>query len=188
MTLNIKISNRGMKLGKDLEKFVNKKTIKLDRYIHGIQDVRVDLSHNISARDANDRFKAQITVVGNRFVLRAEERSADIHSAFDSALAKMQNRISKYKGKRFDRKTESASDDENAIEAIEASYEDQTNPEIVKRKLFLLNPMDENEALEQMKILDHEDFFLFFNIETNAMNVLYKRRDGDFGLIEGQLA
>ena len=72
-------------------------------------------------------------------------------------------------------------------EKIEEQTEDSA-PEIVRRKHFLLHPMDEAEAIEQMSLLGHEDFFVFFNANTNSINVLYKRRDGKFGLIEPEVA
>jgi putative sigma-54 modulation protein len=61
-------------------------------------------------------------------------------------------------------------------------------PEIVKRKRFPITPMDENEAIEQMSLLGHDNFFIFYNFETSSINVLYRRRDGSYGLIEPELA
>ena len=66
--------------------------------------------------------------------------------------------------------------------------EDEDVPKIVRRKHFLLHPMDEQEAMDQMDLLGHEDFFVFFNTNTNGINILYKRRDGDFGSIETEIA
>ena len=185
--IRTEISIRGMSIGEKLRKLIHTKGVKLERYIHGIQEVRIDLHHNKSARDASDRYKAQITVIGNRFILRSEERSADIRSAFDSAIGKMQSRISKYKGKQFNKKGDGSSIIDADIKEMELKYVEDSIPEIVRRKRFELFPMDENEALEQMKLLDHDKFFLFFNVESNSMNVLYKRRDGNYGLIEGNL-
>ena len=71
------------------------------------------------------------------------------------------------------------------MEAAEEEFEEE--PVIARRKQFTLIPMDENEAIEQMKLLGHEDFFVFYNVNTNAINVLYHRRDGSYGLIEPQL-
>lgn len=67
---------------------------------------------------------------------------------------------------------------------MEESIEENPPVRIVRRKTFTLVPMDENEAIEQMSLVEHEDFFIFYNVNTNAINVLYKRNDGDFGLIE----
>jgi putative sigma-54 modulation protein len=78
-----------------------------------------------------------------------------------------------------------------AIETIEAESIERDEAEefiIVRRKKFTLTPMDEAEAMEQMALLGHENFFVFYNGRTNAVNVLYRRRDGAFGLIETELA
>ncbi|MFN2146050.1 MAG: sigma 54 modulation/S30EA ribosomal C-terminal domain-containing protein, partial [Anaerolineales bacterium] len=81
---------------------------------------------------------------------------------------------------------------EAAMEMIEeemaAEFEVEVEPEIARRKKFILYPMDEYEAVEQMKLLGHENFFIFFNMETNSVNVLYTRRDGTYGLIETEMA
>jgi putative sigma-54 modulation protein len=68
-----------------------------------------------------------------------------------------------------------------------ATDEDEEAPLIVRRKHFVLTPMDEFEAIEQMQLLGHEDFFVFYNANSNAINVLYKRRDDTYGLIEPQI-
>jgi putative sigma-54 modulation protein len=69
----------------------------------------------------------------------------------------------------------------------EKNLEKPASP-IVRRKTFKLVPMDEAEALEQMRMLGHENFFIFFNVETDAINVLYQRRDGTYGLIEPKVS
>jgi putative sigma-54 modulation protein len=65
--------------------------------------------------------------------------------------------------------------------------EEVSEPVIARRKHFLLTPMDESEAIEQMQLLGHEDFFVFYNAATNLINVLYHRRDGTYGLIEPEI-
>ena len=67
------------------------------------------------------------------------------------------------------------------------SYEEEEPPIIVRRKQFTVSPMDESEAIEQMSLLGHEDFFVFFNASTESINVLYRRRDGTYGLIEPEI-
>jgi len=65
---------------------------------------------------------------------------------------------------------------------------EESEPVVARRKKFVLYPMDEFEALEQMKLLGHENFFIFYNMETSSVNVLYTRRDGTYGLIETEMA
>jgi putative sigma-54 modulation protein len=187
MAFEIEIYGRNLEVSDRIQTFVEKKVSKLDRYLSNIDDVRVDLAYVKSARSATDRQVAQITLRGKGFILRAEERADDIFTAFDAALSKMQRRIERYKGKHY----RGRGDGKSVAEFVEAGvdeYADEAEPEIVRRKHFLLHPMDELEAIEQMNLLGHEDFFVFYNANTNTINVLYKRRDGKFGLIEPEIA
>jgi putative sigma-54 modulation protein len=187
MAFEVEIYGRNLDITERIQGYVEKKVTKLDRYISNLDEIRVDLAYVKSARSATDRQVAQITLRGKGFILRAEERADDIFTAFDSALSKMQRRIERFKGKHFRGRGDGKSVADLVTEKIEDQTE-ETQPEIVRRKHFLLHPMDEVEAIEQMDLLGHEDFFVFFNANTNSINVLYKRRDGKFGLIEPEVA
>ena len=183
MTLEVEIYGRNMDVTDRITDYVTKKVSKLDRYLPGIDEARVDLDYIKSARSASDRQVAQITVRGKGFILRSEERADDIIAAFDTALERMQRRIERYKGKHY----RGRGDGRSAAEVLQTEAEEESTelgPVIVRRKRFTLVPMDEMEALEQMELLGHELFFVFFNVNSNAVNVLYKRRDGNYGLIE----
>ena len=184
MAIEVEIYGRNMEITDRIEEYVTKKVSKLDRYLPGIEEARVDVSYVKSARSAADRQVAQITIRGKGFILRSEERSDDIFSALDTALDKMQRRIERYKGKRFRGRGDGRSTADLALEAQEDEESTELGPVIARRKRFELVPMDELEALEQMALLGHETFFVFFNASTNEINVLYKRRDGTYGLIE----
>jgi putative sigma-54 modulation protein len=186
--VEIEVKSRDMEVSDRLYEYVSEKTAKLDRYINGIIDAHVDLAFVKSARDANDRHVAQITLRGKGFELRAEERTDEIFSAFDLALDKIQRRIERYKGKHYRGRGDGTSVAEAAMEILESQSQGQEEEPVIKRrKKFLLTPMDELEAIEQMNLLGHEDFFVFFNVETNSVNVLYMRRDGSYGLIDTEL-
>jgi len=181
MTVDVEINVRNLELTDQIRSYVNKKVSKLDRYLPEINHVKIDLVYMKSARDANDRNIAQITSKGPKVVLRTEERASDLFTAFDSAWDKMQRQAKKYKGKR----TRGRGDGRSAAEVLPLPTErGEITSTIARRKSFDLIPMHESEALEQMKLLGHENFFIFFNIETNTINVLYQRRDGSYGLIE----
>lgn len=184
MTPEVEIFGRNMEVTDRIHDFVMKKVGKLDRYLPGIEEARVDLAYVKSARSAADRQVAQITVRGKGFILRSEERADDIFAALDTALEKMQRRIERYKGKRY----RGRGDGKTVTEVITSATEEEEmvgeGPVIVRRKKFVLVPMSEFEAIEQMELLGHEDFFVFFNADTNSVNVLYLRRDGTYGLIE----
>jgi putative sigma-54 modulation protein len=187
MTLDVQVYGRNVEVTDRIYDYARKKVSKLDRYLNDVDEARVDLAFIKSARSAEDRQVAQITVRGRGYILRAEERSDDVYTALDSALEKLQRQMERYKGKR----QRGRGDGKTASEVIseiseEAGEEDRSL--IVRRKKFILTPIDEVEALEQMKLLGHEDFFVFYNSVTNAVNVLYLRRDGLYGLIETEIS
>ena len=187
MTLEVEIHGRNIEITDQIDDYVTKKVSKLDRYLNGIEEARVDLAYSKSARSAADRQVAQITVRGKGFILRSEERADDIFAAIDTATAKMQRRIERFKGKRF----RGRGDGKSAAEVVPIEEEDEFEEldlQIVRRKRFTVSPMDEQEAMDQMSLLGHEDFFVFFNVNTNGINILYKRRDGTYGLIVPEIA
>ena len=186
MALEVDIFTRNMEITENIHDYVEKKASKLDKYLNAIEEVRVDLAFVKSARNANDRNVAQITVRGKGFILRSEERADDLFAAIDQSLEKINRQIERYKGKRRHGRGDGIPVGEAFALNVEAE-EDQSEPVIARRKEFTLIPMNETEAIEQMTLLGHEDFFVFYNAETNAINVLYTRRDGTFGLIQPTL-
>lgn len=185
MTQKIETVARNMRLTDNTREYVEKKAAKLERYLQEIDQVRIELSHVKSARSALDRQVAQITVHGKGFILRSEERADDIHAAFDTALDKIQRQIDRYKGKHY----RGRGDGRSAAEVVEEEElpVDETGellPLIGRRKKFIVLPMTEDEALEQMRLLGHNNFFIFFNADQNAIQVLYRRHNGTYGLIE----
>jgi putative sigma-54 modulation protein len=185
MAQKIEITARNMRLTDNTRDYVEKKAAKLERYLQEIDEIRVELSHIKSARSAQDRQVAQITVHGKGFILRSEERSDDIHAAFDTALDKVQRQIDRFKGKHY----HGRGDGRSAAEVVdnEEAPVDETGellPLIARRKKFIVLPMTEDEAVEQMRLLGHDNFFIFFNAEQNSIQVLYRRRNGSYGLIE----
>ncbi|NLG99820.1 MAG: ribosome-associated translation inhibitor RaiA [Chloroflexi bacterium] len=190
MALEVAIFPKNMELTDRINEYVTKKISKLDRYLPDIDETRVDLAYQKSARNPSDRQVAQITIRGRGYILRTEERSDDIFSAVDLALEKMQRKIERFKGKRERGRGDGATIGQSTSEAQLAGAEAEEPEEtyvIARRKTFNLVPMDENEALEQMSRLGHENFFVFYNGETNKVNVLYRRRDGTYGLIDPTL-
>ena len=176
---------RNMRLTDNTRDYVEKKAAKLERHLPGIDEIRIELSHEKTARSATDRQVAQITVRGKGFILRTEERTDDLHGAFDVALEKMQRQIERYKGKHYHGRGNGRSAAE-VVEEDELLMDDtgELMPLIARRKKFVVLPMSEDEAVEQMRLLGHDNFFVFFNAEKNSIQVLYRRRNGSYGLIE----
>jgi putative sigma-54 modulation protein len=184
MTQKIETVARNMRLTDNIRDYVEKKAAKLERFLQEIDEIRVELSHIKSARSALDRQVAQITVHGKGFILRSEERADDIHAAFDAALEKVQRQIDRYKGKHYHGRGDGRSAAEVLEEDLPVDETGELLPLIARRKKFIVLPMNEDEAVEQMRLLGHDNFFVFFNAEQNSIQVLYRRRNGTYGLIE----
>ena len=173
-----------------LREYVEKKVDKLDRYLPDIQEARVELSTQ-NTRSIQDRQVAQLTVRGNGLILRAEERTDDMFASIDAVIDKMHRQIARYKGKRIDRwQGQGPNRGEFEMPPLETDIleelaEEQTR-RIVRVKRFAVSRMDEEEAIEQMELLGH-DFFVFFNPNSGYMSVLYRRKDGKYGLLEPEL-
>jgi putative sigma-54 modulation protein len=187
MSPGLDIQARNMEVTDRIHDYVEKKANKLDKFLPAIEETRVELSFEKSARNAADRNIAQITVRGKNLLLRSEERADDIFAAFDSAVDKMQRQIDRYKGKRY----RGRGDGRSAAEVVpmpELEEEPEEEELVVRRKRFALIPMNEAEAIEQMQLLGHDNFFIFFDADANRIKVLYRRRNGTFGLIEPEVS
>lgn len=189
MAVSIQIHARDLNVTPRLREYIEKKVSKLDRYLPTINEVRVDLAEVKTARSAGDRQVAQLTVYLRGVVLRSEERKDDIYAAVDAVLDKMHRQIERYKGKHWRGRGNGASADTLALAETEEALAEETEPlgSVVRRKRFVVTPMNEAEAQEQMQLLGHDNFFVFYNADTNRINVLYRRKDGDFGLIEPEV-
>lgn len=183
MELSINVHN--IKLTDQLQKYVEKKTGRLDRYMPNLSEARIELAEQ-HARNVEERQVAQLTVRDHRgTILRAEERSNDIFAAVDAVVDKMYRQMSRYRGKKR-RNRRGGVEVEELVGAeplpIEEAMEDSDNI-VVRRKRFSLRPMSVDEAADQMELLGH-DFYVFFNSEDEAINVVYRRRDNNYGLLQ----
>lgn len=182
MEQKVEVTAKNMELTDRIKEYIDKKVPRLERLLPTIENIKFDLSYTKTARNRSDREVAQITITGKGFVLRTEERNSDMLTAIDNAVDKMQRQIERFKGKRSRGRGDGVPASE--VVPLQTEEEESIRTAIVRRKSFTLVPMDENEAIEQMSLVAHEDFFIFYNVNTNSINVLYKRRDGDLGLIE----
>ena len=178
--MEVSIFARNMEVTPRLSEYVEQKVGKLDRYLPWIDDARIDLTVE-NTRSAAHRQVAQLTVRAHGTILRAEERTQDMFASIDAVLDKMYRQIARYKGKRQDRW-------QTAVEVlpIEESVE-ETVGEIVRVKRFDVRPMAPEEAIEQMELLGHS-FYIFLNADEDALNVVYRRDDGNYGLLQPEFA
>ena len=191
--MDVFIHGLNMKVPEAIDTYARKKLERLDRYLPGIADLRLDLAQE-NTRRGGDLSIAQITIRHRRgAILRAEERvTGDIPAAINLAVDKMYRRIERFKGKRAnhkvkDRFTISAEEltqaEEIPEEELEAeAAEVETVGGVLRRKEVAVSAMNEEEAIEQMELLGHT-FFIFYNTSTGGINVVYKRHDRGYGVL-----
>ncbi|MFC2060709.1 HPF/RaiA family ribosome-associated protein, partial [Chloroflexota bacterium] len=134
-------------------------------------------------KSPQQRFVVQVTIDSSGTLLRGEERGEDLFTAIDKVTAVMDRQVERYKGKQ-QKKRKGVS-----IARSEFSPETETTEraaKVTKVKRFTIKPMSVGEAIDQMELLGH-DFFLFLNADTGAINLLYQRKDANYGLIEPEL-
>lgn len=182
------VQGKGIEVTEHVHDYVEKKLGKLDRYLSTISEIRVELSTH-RTRSAEDRQVAQVTVRTNRAILRAEERTNDIFTSIDMVMDKIRRQIDRYKTKRRSKSRNAAASMEVEPVVETAPMEEEEGVEqgqIVRVKRFSVTPMTPEEAIEQMELLGH-DFFVFYNMNEGAINVLYRRRDGNYGLLQPEM-
>lgn len=178
--MRTEVKDRNGAVSAELREYAEKKVGKLARYFHHLQQVTL---HQSAERG---RHIVELSVEGDGVLLRSEVRDKDVHSAVDSAVEKMETQVKRFKDRlrhghqRPGPVKESVAD----LPAVSSGTGDERRrPRIVRRKRFPMKPMSAEEAATLMEMVSH-DFFLFENEETGAVSVLYRRQDGDYGLIE----
>lgn len=187
--MDVNIHSHNLEVTERLESYVEKKTDRLDRYMPNLTAVNVDLSTE-NTRSVGERQVAQITVRDDRgTILRAEERSNDIFAAIDAVIDKLYRQIKRYRGKQKRRWRENVVPEEDFLgEPLPLTEDENEEGEqnVVRYKRFPIQPMSTDEAIDQMELLGH-DFFVFFNADEESINVLYRRHDGNYGLLQPDL-
>jgi len=174
------IARNDVSVSPAIEEYANTRISKMARYLPSIDGGKVEISRE-GTRQPDQRFVVQATLNSNGMVIRAQEKADDIRTAIDRVVDALTNRVSRYKGKRFEKGKDTVRTMEPVLAAGDADTVQQGR--VVKTKQFTLKPMPVDEATEQMELLGH-DFFLFINSDNGKANLLYRRKDGDYGLIE----
>lgn len=171
MLINVKGKN--IDITPALKAYSEKKLQRLQKYFNHIQlmEVTQSLQRNWHV--------VEVLVEGDGILLRAEERATDMYEAIDLVSKKLEEQMRRYK-ERLVRKHRTAPEESLPEEEV---VEESEEPRIVRIKRFPIKPMAPEEAAQQMELLNHS-FFVFLNSETQQVNVIYKRRDGNYGLIE----
>lgn len=171
--MNIILTGRHLDITPALKHYAEEKIKKFDRYISNISEVIVTLSVE------KYRHKTEVLIKVNGVLIQAEGITGEIYSSIDDVVEKLERQIRKYKEKLVShRKGEGKSS--GALSRVPSIVE---TGRIIKNKRFEMKPMSPDEAAMQMELLD-KDFFVFTNVGSGEINVIYRRKDGNFGLIE----
>ncbi|MDP9356136.1 MAG: ribosome-associated translation inhibitor RaiA [Chloroflexota bacterium] len=164
-----------------LKDFALERAATLDHLVDRVVDAQMELRRR-HQRSGGEATKVQLTIQVGRQLLRAEEEDHDPRRAIDQVVNKMARQIRRYHDKRTDRKgrrTELVVPD---TVADDTDDEETSLPALVRSKRFAMKPMHVEDAIDQLELLGH-DFYLFQNAEEDQMNVVYRRRDGSYGLL-----
>jgi putative sigma-54 modulation protein len=183
--MRIHVRGDNIEITDALREYVGKKVGRLEKYFDAppAHDVHVTLSVE------RDFHKVEVTMPLNGIILRAEEKSGDMYASIDLVSDKLETQIERYKSKinkRFKQEGLRSLFKDGSGEAV-PWREEENAAKVVRVKKFAMKPMPLEEAIMQMDLLGH-DFFVFSNAETEEVNVIYRRRDGQYGLIEPAFA
>ncbi len=198
--MDVQIKTKNVRLTDALEEYIQRKLQKLQKVNELVVDAKLEVRAERN-RTGGEQHVAQLTIATKDSILRAEETNHDLHTAIDLSIDRMARQISRFHDKKvFSRRrrkqiaqaepeeTLTLGPDGELLPASQVVDEDEIPAEgLVRRKRFKIQPMNEDEAIEQMELLGH-DFFIFFNPDEAQINVLYRRRDGQYGLIQPDLA
>jgi len=170
--MNIVVNGRHMEITDALKSYASEKVSKVDKYLpEGTEAV-------VTLEVEKFRHKAEVQLKVNGILIQAHEETEEMYASIDKVMDKIGRQVRKYKEKL---KGHKGRGEEMVIP--EAGFETELIPEIIKIKRFDMKPMAPEEAVMQMELLD-KDFFVFSNVTSGAVNVIYKRKDGNIGLIE----
>lgn len=176
--MNISIRGSKLEITEAMKEYATEKLKKLEKYVENPESVNA----TVIVKIPNRLHKVEITIPLKTIILRAEEEKEDFYSAIDILIDKLERQIRKNKTRLQTKKIKEAK--EFAFDYI-VSIPEEEDKKVLKRKKIEAKPMDEEEAILQMELLGHQ-FYLYKDIQTNQIMVVYKRKDGNYGIIEAE--
>lgn len=158
--------------------YVEEKLDRLNKYFK-----ETDILANVLLRAKGNRQAIEVTIPTAKFILRSEEENEDLYAAIDLVTDKLERQIRKNKTRLSKQNSGEKITDFNFDYELEADEETNDNEIVVKRKRLEMKPMDEEEAILEMNLLGHE-FFVYKDMHTDKVCVMYRRKDGNYGIIE----
>ena len=180
--MRLHVKGKNVEVSESIRLYAEEKMRKLDRQLHELTEVELELSVEKNPSIAANQV-AEATVRTKGPTLRVTEASTDMKASIDQLTEKLLRQVQNYRGKRRDRQVRG-----NGIPpggAMSIPDEEDSGEQIVKTKQFAMKPMSAEEAVLQLELVGH-DFFVFRNAESGDVNVIYRRKDGGYGLIEPQ--
>ncbi len=179
--MEVLVRGENIKVTKAINEYINNKLKRIDKYLGDNEHVRATAVISVRGRDQ----KVEITIPLKSFIIRAEETKDDLYAAIDLVIDKLERQIRKNKTRIVSKKMKEISKDFaiEEIETVEDEEDDEEVEKIVKRKQVEAKPMSEEEAILQMELLGHQ-FYIFKDSETLKPAVIYKRKEGNYGIIE----
>jgi putative sigma-54 modulation protein len=179
--MRLQVKGRNVEVSDSIRRYAEEKLAKLDKFVKDPTRVEVELHVEKNPSISNNQI-AEATVFTKGPVLRARESSADMKASIDQLVDKLERQVKRYREKR--RRGRPAHGNAHLVaEAPMIPTDSEAESMIVKTKQFAIKPMTPEEAVLQLDLIGH-DFFVFKNAETDEINVVYRRRDGNYGLIE----
>ncbi len=177
--MDIQIRGEKIKITEAMHDYVIEKIGKLDKYLENSENVHAHVIVKVKGHEDT----VEITIPLKSFILRSEETQDDFYAAVDKTIDKLVRQVRKNKTRLMSKQVKPNYDFN--FESIELEEEDKETNKIVKRKTIEVKPMNEEEAILQMELLGHQ-FYMYKDSETNAPCVVYKRTDGNYGVIESE--
>lgn len=177
--MQISVAFRNVDPSDHLKSYAENRMARFKKYLEEPVEIHLVLSIQ------KFRHTADVTVTANGIKIKAQEETGDLYSAIDMVLDKLEKQIKRHREKLKDHKPESKARGKKTVQAPSEEPEEagETAPQIVKTERMVAKPMDVEEASLQLR-LSKDEFLVFTNSKTRVINVLYKRKDGNFGLIE----
>ena len=182
--MELQITGKNITLTPEVRHYIERKLGKMSRHLPNILKSDVEIFEE-KTKSPQQHYVVQVTVDSNGTLLRGEERAKDLFAAVDKVSTVMNRQIEHYKGRKLIARSRGNSSIRTELSQA-AEAETEPEPKVVKVKRFAIKPMTVTEAADQMELLGH-DFFLFRNADTEELNLLYRRRDGNYGLIEPEV-
>lgn len=176
--MELYITSKGIELTPEVHQHIQRKLGRLDRHLHNVMETRVELTEE-KTRSRQDRFLARVTVTGDNTQLHGEDRGETVLSVIDNIAKIMQRQVEHHKGKLRGKKGKGNSTSKNEFSETMRSAQDK---KYTVRQLDI-KPMSVAEATDQMELLKYV-FFFFNNTDNEKLTLLYRRRGGNYGLIE----